>query len=247
METDGDILMFYPEIGKEEYFLIYNMTGKDRFLDPLKLFSFPIYDNNGLNESGFYAVGGELTPEILQDSYSYGIFPWYVYKETEPEWYCPQKRYVIYPEKIHVSHSMRNLINKQRYHVTIDKAFSEVIENCRTVDQRNENECAWLSPELRDVFIELHRRGLTHSVEVWEGKKLRGGFYGFFTNGIFQGESMFSLAPSASQYGLVWLCKHPEINGKKIMLIDTQFETPTFRQLGGEYISYEKYREIMGK
>lgn len=89
--------------------------------------------------------------------------------------------------------------------------------------------------------------GYAKSIEVWEGEELIGGFYGFFYKGVFEGDSMFSLKPSASQIGLINLCHNPFIDGEKIKLIDTQFETATFKRLGGEYITYEKYREIMGR
>lgn len=113
------------------------------------------------------------------------------------------------------------------------------------VNNRDDSQYSWLGETIESLFIELYENGYAKSVEVWEGEELVGGFYGFWQNGIFQGESMFSLRPSASQIGLVLLCKNQKIEGNKIKIIDTQFETPTFQRLGAEYISYEKYREIM--
>ena len=230
----------------EKRFLVCDLDEGRTFGDPLTLFDIAEYDIYNVNEEGLYAIGGNLDVETLLKSYKWGIFPWYPYKECEEVyWYCPRKRYVIYPEKIHVSHSLRNLLNKNKYFITINQAFRDVIHNCRMVDRRDDHEEAWLSETIEKLFIELHDKGYAKSVEVWEGEKLVGGFYGFWFNGVFQGESMFSFRPSASQIGLVLLCRHQNIEGKKIKLIDTQFETPTFRKLGGEYITYQKYREIL--
>lgn len=215
------------------------------FLDPLTLSLLHTKEAKEENSLGLYAIGGEPTVERMLQSYRWGIFPWFAYKDDESYWYCPEMRYVIFPDKIHVGHTLRNLLNKGKYHITINKAFREVIHNCRMVDDRDEIDGAWLGPELENLFITLHEMGYAKSVEVWEGDELVGGFYGFFQNGVFQGESMFSLRPSASQIGLILLCRNPYIDGTRIKLIDTQYETPTFKKLGGEYIPYKTYREIM--
>lgn len=232
----------------EKKFLVCDLNNGGTFEDPLTLFNIPEYDIHEINKQGLYAIGGNLNIDSLIKSYKWGIFPWYPYKETEePDWYCPSNRYVIFPEKIHISHSLRSLLNKDKYHITINQAFREVIHNCRMVDGRDEHEQAWLGEVIEKLFIDLHELGYAKSVEVWEGNNLVGGFYGFWYKGIFQGDSMFSLSPSASQIGLILLCREGTIDGKKIKFIDTQYETPTFRKLGGEYISYQKYREIMDK
>ena len=216
------------------------------FADPLLLFSNPLYDVNEVNTQGLYAIGGNLDVDTLISSYKWGIFPWFPYKEMdEPYWYCPRERFVIFPEKIHAGHSLRNLLNKNLYHITIDKDFRSVIHHCRFSNDRDGNDMAWLGDDIEKLFIELHEKGYARSVEVWKGEELAGGFYGFWLKGIFQGESMFSLEPSASQIGLILLCRNPYIDGEKVKLIDTQFETQTFKRLGGEYISYRDYRDII--
>lgn len=216
------------------------------FMDPLEIFNDPDYDVDGVNSQGWYAIGGELDVDTLLTSYKWGIFPWFAYREEEEAfWYCPKERYVIFPDKIHVGHTLRNLLNKNKYHITIDKDFKRVIHNCRMVNFRDSNSMAWLGEKIENLFIQLNELGYAKSVEVWEGDELIGGFYGFWYKGIFQGESMFSLKPSASQVGLVLLCQNPYIEGEKIKLIDTQFETPTFKHLGAEYISYQNYRKLM--
>lgn len=229
-----------------KFFLICDIDDGRVFEDPLVLFSYPDYDIHEVNEEGFYAIGGNLDIETLLSAYRWGIFPWFPHKYYEtPFWHCPKKRFVIFPENIHVGHSLRNLLNKKKYHITINKEFRRVIHNCRMVNGRDEHNMSWLSDKLENLFIQLHEMGFAKSVEVWEGEELVGGFYGFWQNGIFQGESMFSLKPSTSQIGLLLFCKNPFIEGIKVKLIDTQFETPTFLHLGGEYISYQEYRHIM--
>lgn len=230
----------------EKQFVICDLSQGRPFVDPLTLFSLPFYDIDGVNEKGLIALGGEIDTPTLLKSYKWGIFPWYAYKLGEPvHWYCPQNRFVIFPESVHIGHSLRNSLNKGKYSITINKAFPEVIHHCKTVNNRDKDTYSWLSEKLENVFIELHEMGFAKSIEVREDGELIGGFYGFFYNGVFQGESMFSLKSSASQIGLILLCRNPYIDGIKIKLIDTQFETPTFKKLGGEYIPYSEYRRIM--
>ena len=242
-----NLIYVYPIADPDKKFLVCNLEASDStFEDPLILFNNSDLDIHNVNEQGLYAIGGNLNTDSLINSYKWGIFPWYPYKASEEvDWYCPRKRYVIFPEKIHVSHSLRNILNKDKYFITINQSFREVIHNCRMVNGRDDHEYAWLSDRLEELFMELHDMGYAKSIEVWEGEELVGGFYGFWYNGVFQGESMFSLRPSASQIGLILLCRHGSIEAKKIKFIDTQFETPTFKKLGGEEISYQKYREIM--
>lgn len=240
------LLYVYNLCEPDKKFLVCDLNNGRTFVDPLRLFNIPEYDIHNINERGLYAIGGSLNTNSLIKSYRWGIFPWYPYKESEEaDWYCPIKRYVIFPEKIHVSHSLRNILNKGKYFITINQSFREVIHHCKTVDGRDAHEQAWLSDTIENLFIELYEMGYAKSVEVWEGEELVGGFYGFWYNGVFQGDSMFSLRPSASQIGLILFCRHGSIEAKKIKFIDTQFETPTFKRLGGEYITYERYREIM--
>ena len=227
-------------------YVVCDLDDGRTFEDPLTLFNIPESDIHNVNEKGLYAIGGNLDIENLLKSYKWGIFPWFAYKECEEAyWYCPRNRYVLFPENIHVGHSLRTLLNKDKYFITINQQFREVIHNCRKIDGRDDYEEAWLGDTIEKRFIELHELGYAKSVEVWEGEELVGGFYGFWYNGVFQGESMFSLRPSASQIGLILLCRHGSIEAKKIKFIDTQFKTSTFKRLGGEYISYQKYREIM--
>ena len=196
------------------------------------------------NEDGFYAVGGEITPERLAAAYPMGIFPYFAFRYRPVIWWAPQERFVIFPERVHVSHSMRNLMNKKRFHCTINTAFPEVIACCADTDDRIDEDNAWLGPELLDTWMQLHDMGLAKSVEVWEGEDLVGGLYGFVCGRAFIGDSMFSLEPSASKLALIHLARYMQEQGGGI--IDCQLETPHLKSMGGQYISYDQYLDFTG-
>lgn len=186
---------------------------------------------------GLLAVGGDLSVDRLLLAYSHGIFPWYSFKEGMIQWWCPRERFVIFPDEIHISHSMRNLMNKGVYDVSINQAFPEVIRSCGEL--RMDMEGAWLGPEMIEAYTRLHQQGFAASVEVWEDDQLVGGLYGVALERCFFGESMFSLAPNASKLALIHLAKFYHKHGG--VLIDCQFETPHLKSMGGRYISYNEY------
>ena len=196
---------------------------------------------------GLIAVGGDLSVDRLLLAYSYGIFPWFPFRESEePYWYCPLRRFVIFPSEIHVSHSMRTLMRKGRFHCSMNEDFESVIANCSRL--RIEEEGAWLGPDIIEAYTELHKQGFATSVEVWDtanadgemgGGKLVGGLYGVTLGRSFFGESMFSLVPSASKLALIYLSRFMEKYGG--VLIDCQFETPHLKSMGGRYIDYNEY------
>ena len=195
-------------------------------------------------EDGLIAVGGDLSVDRLILAYSNGFFPWFSYHDQkEPLWFCPLKRFVIFPSEIHVSHSMRQLIHKDMYRITVNKDFAGVLQGCATAQNRNSEEGAWLGPDIVKAYTELHRQGFAASVEVWEGSQLVGGLYGVTLGKAFFGESMFSLVPSASKLALIYLARMFEANGGK--LIDCQLETPHLRSMGGRFITYEEYMNII--
>lgn len=196
-------------------------------------------------DNGLLAIGGDLRPERLLLAYSHGIFPWFAYKQGVIEWWCPMQRFVIFPEEIHISHSMHTLFNKRIYGFTVNKAFEEVIQKCSIgTDNRIEQVGAWLGPEMIKTYTELHRRGYATSIEVWKDGELVGGLYGVTIGNLFCGESMFSLVPNASKIALISLAKILSKQEEKF-LIDCQFETPHLRSMGGRYISYEEYMKYL--
>ena len=147
-------------------------------------------------EDGLLCIGGDLSVERLLLAYSNGIFPWYAFRSGQIRWYCPLDRFVIFPNEIHVSHSMRTLLNKGIYNCTINTAFEQVIGHCGELREKELG--AWLGEDMKRAYTELHRRGYAASVEVWEDSRLVGGLYGVTNWRCFFGESMFSLVPSAS-------------------------------------------------
>ena len=193
-------------------------------------------------EDGLIAVGGDLSIDRLLLAYSHGIFPWYGFRENpERLWFCPLKRFVIFPDEIHVSHSMRTLMNKGRYRVSVNEDFEGVIRHCSEL--RIHEQGAWLGKEMIEAYLRLFEQGFAASVEVWEEEKLVGGLYGVTIGSGFFGESMFSLVPSASKLALIVLAKTMQEVGGKI--IDCQFETAHLKSMGGRYITYEEYMRIL--
>ena len=166
-------------------------------------------DPHGGEENGLVAIGGDLSVDRLLLAYSNGFFPWFSYKDQkEPLWYCPLQRFVIFPNEIHVSHSMQQLINKHQYEVTINQDFEGVIKCCATAQNRNQENGAWLGPDIIQAYTELYRQRFAASVEVWEKGKdndrlLVGGLYGVNIGSSFFGESMFSLLPNTSKLALI--------------------------------------------
>lgn len=196
----------------------------------------------GEEEQTALCVGPMVTPESVKLAYRYGIFPWFSYRQEIPMWHAPMNRFVLHPGQIHISHSMRTLMNKQRYRVSINKAFPEVIEGCANVDGRSEHESAWLGEEIRTVFTSLWKEGKVFSVEVWDTddrNRLIGGLYGFREGNVFIGESMFSRVPSASKLALIGLSRWMEATGGT--LIDLQIETPHLKSMGGERMVYREF------
>ena len=192
-------------------------------------------------DDGLVAIGGDLSVERLVLAYSNGFFPWYAFQmEREPHWYCPLDRYVIFPNEIHISHSMRQLLRQQnqrslvegksKYEVTVNQDFEGVINGCSKAQGRHEEHGAWLGPDIIEAFTRLPHQGYAASIEVWEptdtatGRRLVGGLYGVTLRNAFFGESMFSLVPNASKLALIHLAKAMERIGGRF--IDCQFETP---------------------
>lgn len=207
---------------------------------------------------GLFAVGGDLSLDRLLLAYSHGIFPWYSYRKEENkfqdpngnpwiQWWCPMQRFVIFPEEIHISHSMRTLLNKGKYFFTFNQAFDKVIEKCGEL--REHEFGAWLGPHIIEAYTNLFKEGYATSVEVWEdtgddeNPKLVGGLYGIVMGDTFIGESMFSLVPSGSKLALIFLAGWMKDKGMK--MIDCQLETPHLKSMGGRFISYDEYMKIL--
>lgn len=210
--------------------MIYALTDDIHFPDPTKIHSW----------YGEIAIGGDLSEARLTEAYSRGIFPLSAYKKEALRWCCPMNRFVIFPEEIHVSHSMRNLFNKGQYRVTFNEAFEQVIGNCRGLRASDPN--AWISPDIVKAYTDLFRAGKAGSVEVWEGDRLVGGLYGVTLGKHFFGESMFSLVPSGSKIALIALARRMQGTDG---IIDCQYETRHLKSMGGRHITYNEYMEFI--
>jgi len=187
---------------------------------------------------GLLAIGGDLSTERLVLAYSHGIFPWF--SEGDPIcWYAPHERCVIFPEKIKISKSMRKVLSDQVFRVTMDEAFEEVIAACAQTP-RNGQDGTWITTAMQDAYINLYENGWAHSVEVWYGEQLVGGLYGLEVNGVFCGESMFSLMSNASKTALIRLSQQPQYR-----LIDCQMPNDHLMSLGAEMIPGEDYMAIL--
>jgi len=178
------------------------------------------------------AVGGSLTPENLLTAYTFGIFPWY--NDFPIYWWNTHPRCVLFPEKLKVSKSMRPYFNQNKFQVTFDQGFEEIIRHCGQVKRRNQ-EGTWLNEDLIQVFCHLHSEGYAKCVGVYDQERLVGGLYGLHIGKIFFGESMFSLIPNASKFGFISMVKKLKAEG--IMLIDCQQETKHLMSLGASTLT----------
>ncbi len=195
----------------------------------------------GGEPDGLIAVGGDLSTERLLLAYGHGIFPWFSFRDSDIMWFCPLQRFVIFPSEIHVSHSMRTLMRKNKYEVRYNTDFEQTIRHCSEL--RIDEKGAWLGEDMIAAYTQLHRLGHAMSVEVWEADRMVGGLYGVIHGRSFIGESMFSLVPSASKLALISLARQMEEN--HLGIIDCQLETPHLRSMGARFIPYDEYMKWM--
>lgn len=185
---------------------------------------------------GMIAVGGDIAPDRMIIAYSEGIFPWYDPADI-PVWYSPDPRFVLYPENLKVSKSMRQLLRSQKFTVTFDTCFDEVVRSCGTVARIDQDDPynTWISEEMMATCHELHELGFMHSVEVWDGDGgLVGGLYGGTLGKCFFGESMFARVSNASKVGFIMLVKNLQEHGFK--LVDCQIYSDHLLSLGAQEI-----------
>ena len=193
------------------------------------------------DEEGILAIGGDLSTQRLILAYRNGIFPWYT--DDEPIiWWCPNPRFVLFPDEIKISKSMRAVIKKQTYSFTINNCFNNVIKNCKTINREGQSG-TWISEEVIDAYTNLHNLGYALSAETWKNNKLVGGLYGVKMGNIFFGESMFSLSPNASKFAFIQLVKHLKNEGVK--LIDCQVYTTHLESLGAKMIDRNDFMRLL--
>ena len=189
---------------------------------------------------GLLAVGGDLSSERLLLAYRLGIFPWY--EGEHILWWSPDPRFVLFPSSLKVSKSMKALFKKQAFQFTINKAFHEVIANCKKVSRRDQDG-TWITEDVREAYSRLHREGYAHSAEVWYEGELVGGLYGIRLGKVFYGESMFSKVSNASKYAFISYVHELEKEG--VRLIDCQVYTEHLESLGAEMIGRNDFTALL--
>lgn len=191
---------------------------------------------------GLLAVGGDLSTERLLLAYRSGIFPWYEGKHIL--WWSPDPRFVLFPEELKISKSMKQLIKRDHFEFTVNKAFREVINNCKTIARR-EQESTWITNDVKEAYSKLHELGFAHSAEVWQQGELVGGLYGIRMGTVFFGESMFSKKSNASKYAFIKFVDY--LKSENLTLIDCQVYTEHLESLGARMIPREKFIALIEK
>lgn len=194
-------------------------------------------DVNEANPDGLLAIGGDLSTERLLYAYKSGIFPWF--SDGEPIlWWSPNPRFVLYPHKLKISKSMQQLLRNSTLNVTFNIAFREVITVCSQIKRRGQQD-TWITNDMIEAYVNLHKLGYAKSVEVWKNNELVGGLYGVdLNNGVFCGESMFSKESNASKLAFINF-----IQNTNYKLIDCQVYTQHLESLGAEEIPRDVFLE----
>jgi leucyl/phenylalanyl-tRNA---protein transferase len=189
---------------------------------------------------GLLAMGGDLSPQRILLAYEKGIFPWF--EGDTPLWWSPDPRFVLFPEQLKMSKSMRKLIEQNGFQFTINNNFEGVIHLCKTT-RRNDQLGTWITDEVESAYINLHHLGYAFSAEAWQEGVLVGGLYGIKLGKVFFGESMFSTKSNASKYAFIQFVEHLKKEG--IHLIDCQVYTNHLESLGANMITRNKFIELL--
>lgn len=199
-----------------------------------------VFPNPSLAEpDGLLAIGGDLSVERLLIAYENSIFPWYD-DESPIMWWSPPERFIIIPENIHISHSMRKFIKKHDVKIEINRDFSDTMHHCRTV---HESEGEWIIDEMEEAYGELHKAGYAVGVESFIDGKMAGGLYGVVIGKCFFGESMFTIIENGSKVALILLAKM--LAEKGFVFIDCQFHTDHLESMGGITVSRDEYLKML--
>ncbi|MEG0187573.1 leucyl/phenylalanyl-tRNA--protein transferase [Algoriella sp.] len=197
-------------------------------------------DHSEVNDEGIIAIGGDLSVERLKLAYQKGIFPWF--NEDEPIiWWFPHDRFVLFPEDLHVSKSMKKVFKDKTFTFTENKAFREVIINCSQANRKGQDG-TWITNDMIEAYCKLNELGVAKSIEVWQNNELVGGFYGIEMGNIFCGESMFAKVSNASKAGFIqFVAKYH----KKYELIDCQVYTEHLASLGAVEIPSDIFLDYL--
>lgn len=187
------------------------------------------------------AIGGDLEPTRLMAAYRAGIFPWFN-DDSLILWWSPDPRMVLYPERLRVSRSMKQLLAKNIFRITRNSCFDRVVAACARIKRKGQ-EGTWITAGMAEAYSRLHRAGHAVSYEVWQGEDLVGGLYGVDLGDVFCGESMFATVSNASKAGFIHMVR--ELRGKGYRLVDCQVYTPHLESLGAEEIPRSEFLMIL--
>lgn len=200
---------------------------------------FPPVDS--ANVEGLLAVGGNLSPERLLLAYQSGIFPWFD-NDSIILWWSPDPRMILYPDQIKISKSMRKVIRNEQFRLTKNTCFREVLEYCSSVPREGQDG-TWITDDMKNAYIALHKKGIAKSYEVWEDDSLVGGLYGVDLGDVFCGESMFSLTSNASKFAFIKLAE--ELKAKDYKVIDCQLHTDHLESMGAQEIPRKEFMKFL--
>ena len=207
---------------------ILRATGQDLRFPPVEQAS----------PEGLLAAGGDLRPERLLEAYRHGIFPWY--SDNQPIlWWSPDPRTVLFPDKLHISRSLKRSLRPGLFSVTLDTCFRDVMQHCAGPRPQYPDGGTWITAEMFEAYTRLHKQGYAHSVETWKDGHLVGGLYGVALGGAFFAESMFTCVPDASKVALVSLVRQLQTWGFRLM--DCQQSSPHILALGAESIPRHEF------
>ena len=190
-------------------------------------------------EDGLLAIGGDLHEERLLLAYKNGIFPWF--EDGLPLWWCPDPRFALFPQELKVSKSMQQVLKSNVFHFKTNTSFEEVIHSCKTA--KRDHEGTWITDEVEQAYISLHKKGYAHCAEAWQNNTLVGGLYGIRMGKIFFGESMFSLVSNASKFAFISYVR--KLLAEDVAVIDCQVYTGHLQSLGARMISRKLFLDLL--
>ena len=203
-----------------------------------KLFFPPVEE---ADQNGLLALGGDLSMQRLLLAYRSGIFPWF--NEDDPVcWWSPDPRFVMFSADLKVSKSMQVVLRKNEFQFTCNEGFADVISHCKNVHREGQGG-TWITDEMQEAYINLHRQGYAHSAEAWHNGELVGGLYGIRLGNIFFGESMFSLRSNASKFAFIRYVQ--QLQKENVELVDCQLHTAHLESLGAKMISRAEFRRCL--
>lgn len=190
---------------------------------------------------GLLGVGGDLHPGRLLLGYANGIFPWY--SRGQPIlWFSPDPRFVLFPDELQVPRSLKKIVRRGDYQITLDRAFPQVIARCKA-RHRPGQRGTWITADMEQAYNQLHTLGYAHSAEAWRDGELVGGLYGVSLGHLFSGESMFADQPDASKVAFVWLAR--QLRAWGFGLIDSQVHTEHLERFGAHHIPRTRYLALV--